>query len=136
MVFGVPGKRWYDDGRVVCYLEDRAMAQAIILGSVDRCRDVVTEALAKIGKKPSDVDFYAGHQGGPWLRRVTQKFTGMDNARYLDTFKTFGNLGAANIPLMLSMASKEGLLHDGDLVASFSAGTGQIYSSIVLRWGR
>jgi 3-oxoacyl-[acyl-carrier-protein] synthase-3 len=136
MVFGIPDKRWYDDGRVVCYLGDRSMAQSIILGAVDRCKDVVTEALGKLGMKPEDVDFYAGHQGGPWLRRVTQEFTGMHRARFLDTFKAFGNLGAANIPLMLSMASREGTLRDGDLVATFSAGTGQTYSSTVLRWGR
>lgn len=136
MVFGVPGKRWYDDGPVVCYSADKPMAQAIILGSVDRCKEVVTEALEKVGLTPGDVDFYAGHQGGPWLRRVTQSFTGMHRAKHLDTFKTFGNLGSANVPLMLSMASREGILRDGDVVSTFSAGTGQTYSSVALRWGR
>lgn len=136
MVFGIPGKRWYDEGRVVCYSADKAMAQAIILGSVDRCKEVITEALNKVGLQPADVDFYAGHQGGPWLRRVTQEFTEMHRARYLDTFQAFGNLGAANIPLILSIASREGLLRDGDVVATFSAGTGQTYSSLVMRWGR
>lgn len=136
MVLGVPKKRWYDEGRIVGYSEDRSMAQAIILGAVDRCKEVVTESLDKIGLTPGDVDFYAGHQGGPWLRRVTQEFTGMHRARHLDTFKSVGNLGAANVPLILSMASKEGLLRDGDLVATFTAGTGQTYSSMALRWGR
>jgi 3-oxoacyl-[acyl-carrier-protein] synthase-3 len=136
MVFGVPGKRWYDEGKTVCYSEDKAMAQTIIVGSVDRCKRVITDALAQIGKTPHDVDFYAGHQGGPWLRRVTQAFTGMDRARHVDTFDAFGNLGAVNIPLILSIGAREGTLRDGDLVATFSAGTGQTYSSIVMRWGR
>jgi hypothetical protein len=34
------------------------------------------------------------------------------------------------------MASREGTLRDGDLIATFSAGTGQTYSSVLLRWGR
>jgi 3-oxoacyl-[acyl-carrier-protein] synthase-3 len=135
MVFGVPGKRWYDEGRTICYSEDKAMAQAIIVGAVDRCKEVVTDALAQIDLTPADVDFYAGHQGGPWLRRVTQEFSGMHRARSLDTFERFGNLGAVNIPLIWSIAEHEGLLRDRDLVATFSAGNGQTYSSVVLRWG-
>jgi 3-oxoacyl-[acyl-carrier-protein] synthase-3 len=135
MVFGIPGARWYDEGRVICYSEDKAAAQAVILGAVDRCKDVITDALAQISLEPKDVDFYAGHQGGPWLRPVTQEFTGMDNARTLDTFERFGNLGAANIPLILAMAEREKLLHDGDLVATFSAGSGQTYAGVALRWG-
>src|SRR5262249_52979969 len=89
MVLGSPKKRWYDEGRIIGYSEDKAMAQSIILGAVDRCKDVVTDALDKVDLKPNDVDFYAGHQGGPWLRRVTQEFTGMHRARSLDTFKMF-----------------------------------------------
>jgi 3-oxoacyl-[acyl-carrier-protein] synthase-3 len=135
VVHGVPGKRWYEDGRVVAYSEDRAAAQGVILGAVDRCKQVVTDALLKAGCTPHDVDFYAGHQGGPWLRRVTQEFTGMDRANWIDTFARFGNLGAANIPFILSLAEREGMLHDGDLVATFSAGSGQTYGSVALRWG-
>lgn len=134
MVFGIPGKRWYEEGRVICYSENRDMAQGMILGSVDRCKEVIDEALAKVGLTAKDVAFYAGHQGGPWLRRVTQQFAGMSNASFVDTYKSFGNLGAANIPMILSIAKREKLLKDGDLVASFSAGTGQTYSAMVLRW--
>jgi len=135
MVFGIPGARWYDEGRVICYSADKPAAQAVILGAVDRCKEVVTDALAQAGYQPSDVDFYAGHQGGPWLRPVTQEFTGMTNACYVDTFTQFGNLGAANIPLILALAEREHLLSDGDLVATFTAGGGQTYAGVALRWG-
>jgi 3-oxoacyl-[acyl-carrier-protein] synthase-3 len=136
LIFGVPGKRWYDEGRTVCYSENRDMAQSIILGAVDRSKEIVTEALARAGATPADVDFYAGHQGGPWLREVTQQFCGMHRARFVDTYTRFGNLNSTNGPLMLSIAVNEGLLHEGDLVATFSAGTGQVWSSAVIRWGR
>jgi 3-oxoacyl-[acyl-carrier-protein] synthase III len=135
VVFGVPGKRWYEDGRVVCYSEDPAMAQAIILGSVDRAKDVIEDVLTQAGLTPEDVDFYACHQGVPWLRQVTQDFVGMTRARWVDTYTTFASLSAANIPLLMSIASREGTLRDGDRVTVFSGGTGETYAGVLLRWG-
>jgi 3-oxoacyl-[acyl-carrier-protein] synthase-3 len=136
MVIGVPGKRWYEEGRTIGYSEDPPMAQAIILGSIDRSREVIPAALAKAGFTPDDVDFYACHQGVPWLRRITQEFVGMKRARFVDTFASFGSLSGANIGLVMSFGQREGLLRDGDLVAVFSGGTGETYSSVIMRWGR
>ena len=136
MVLGVPGKRWYDDGRTIGYSADPPMAQAIILGSIDRSREVIPAALKKAGVTAEDVDFYACHQGVPWLRSITQQFVGMERARWVDTFASFGSLSAANIGLVLSLGQRERMLRDGDLVAMFSGGTGETYSALVMRWGR
>jgi len=135
MVFGTGrGKRWYDEGRIFGYSENPEMAQGIILGSVDRCKEAMDEALAKVNLTTKDVNFYAGHQGGPWLRRVTQEFAGMTNAKTIDTYKSLGNLGAANIPMILAVAKRENLLRDGDVVTTFTAGTGHLYSTMVMKW--
>ena len=112
------------------------MAQAIILGSVDRAQQIIPEALGKAGFTPADVDFYACHQGVPWLREVTQEYCGLDRARWVDTYASFASLSAANIPLVMSIGQREGLLRNGDLVAVFSGGTGETWASVVLRWGR
>jgi 3-oxoacyl-[acyl-carrier-protein] synthase-3 len=136
MIFGVPGKRWYEDGRVVLYPEDRSVARATILGSIDRGRDSILETLAKAGKEPNDVDFYACHQGVPWLRAVTQDYAGMTRARWVDTFAQFASLGAANLPFVMSIGERDRLLRDGDLVMLFSGGSGETWSSLLLRWGR
>jgi 3-oxoacyl-[acyl-carrier-protein] synthase-3 len=136
MVFGVPGKRWYEEGRTVCYAEDPEVAQVVILGAIDRARQVIPETLEKVGLRPSDVDFYGCHQGVPWLRPQTQEACGMDRARTVDTYTSFASVGAANLPLVMSVATREGLLREGDLVVLFSGGSGETWSSVALRWGR
>jgi 3-oxoacyl-[acyl-carrier-protein] synthase-3 len=135
VVHGVPGRRWYEEGRIVAYSEDPPMAQAIILGSIDRSKEVIPAVLANAGVRADQIDFYACHQGVPWLREITQSVTGMKNARWVDTFASFASLSAANIPLVMSFGKKEGLLRDGDLVMTFSGGTGETWSAALLRFG-
>ncbi len=136
VVTGVPGKRWYDEGRPVFYAANLELAREMITAVADHGRQVVLEALEHAGYAPADVDFYAPHQGTGWLRRVTQSFIGLERARFCDTFPWAGSLSAANIPLALATAQREGTLRDGDLVAMFAGGAGETWSSIVMRWGR
>ncbi len=135
VVIGVPGKRWYEDGRVVGYSEDRAMAQSQILGSIDRAKEVIPKTLKKAGLAPTDIQFFACHQGVPWLREVVQDVIGMKNARWIDTYKVLGSISAANIPMVMSIGKSEKLLRDDDLVMTFSGGSGETSSAAVLRWG-
>jgi 3-oxoacyl-[acyl-carrier-protein] synthase-3 len=136
VVHGIPGKHWYEEGRVVCYSEDREQAQAMILGSIDRAKQVIPPLLARTGFTAAQVDFYACHQGVPWLREVSQEAVGMTRARWIDTYASFGSIGGANIPLVLASAEREGALRPGDLVATFSGGAGETCSAALLRWGR
>ena len=69
-------------------------------------------------------------------RRVAQECAGLRRARFVDTYATAGTLSAANVPLVLEVARREGSLQDGDVVATFSGGSGETYSSLILRWGR
>jgi 3-oxoacyl-[acyl-carrier-protein] synthase-3 len=70
-----------------------------------------------------------------WLREVIQAHAGLVNARAIDTFKGFANLSAANLPLILAMGERDGLLRPGQCVAAFSGGAGEVWSSMILRWG-
>lgn len=136
VVTGVPGKRWHDEGRAMFYAANLERAREMITAVADRSREVVLEALQAAGRTVDDVDFYAPHQGTGWLRRVTQDFIGMTRARYCDTFPWAGSLSAANIPLALATAEREGTLKAGDLVTMFAGGAGETWSSVVMRWGR
>jgi 3-oxoacyl-[acyl-carrier-protein] synthase-3 len=135
VVTGVPGKRWNDEGRAMFYAANLESARAMITAVADHGRQVVLEALDDAGHTVDDVDFYAPHQGTAWLRAVTQDFIGMKRARFCDTFPWAGSLSAANIPLALATAQREGTLKAGDLVAMFAGGAGETWSSIVMRWG-
>jgi len=135
LVATVPGGRWYDPGHVVLHSADPRAARQIFLETADRANEVVSAALAEAGHAPADVDFFAVHQGTPWLRRVTQETIGLVRARSVDTFSTTGYLFGASIPLVLETAQTRGLLARGDLVVMHGGGVGSTYGAIVLRWG-
>lgn len=135
LVAGVPSRRWYDDGRVVLYSADTQGARDNFLAIAEMGKEVVDAALAEAGCKAEDVDFFAVHQGTPWLRRVTQEHFGLQRARSVETFKFAASLSSSNIPLGFALGQREGLLRDGDLVLMFSGGAGNTCSSMVLRWG-
>jgi 3-oxoacyl-[acyl-carrier-protein] synthase-3 len=135
LVYGVPGKRWYDEGRVFLYSEDRPGARKMVLSLIDRAQESVGDALKQAGVTPQQIDFFASHQGSSWLRRVCNDHLGLVNARGIDTFEWTGSLLAANVPMQLEVGAREGLLRDGDLVAIYAGGVGITWSGMVLRWG-
>jgi 3-oxoacyl-[acyl-carrier-protein] synthase-3 len=135
LVCTVPGKSWWDEGKIVAYPLERQTARMMFLMLADRGKEVVTAALDGAGLRPEDVQFYAAHQATIWFRRVTQEHIGLVNAKSTDTFSRAGTLSAANLPFVLATAEEQDLLHDGDLVAMYSGGTGMTWSASVLRWG-
>jgi 3-oxoacyl-[acyl-carrier-protein] synthase-3 len=108
----------------------------MIVKVADHGLEVVHEALDRAQLAPDAVDFYASHQATPWFRRVTQKYAGLEAARYSDTFEWTGHVSACNVPLSLVSGEREGLLKDGDVVATYAGGTGLTWSSTIIRWGR
>lgn len=135
LVATVPGARWYDPGPIVLHSADPRAARQIFLETADRANEVVSAALAEAGQAPGEVDFFAVHQGTPWLRRVTQETIGLTRARSVDTFSTTGYLFGASIPLVLEAAQRRGLLARGDLVVLHGGGVGSTYGAVVMRWG-
>lgn len=135
LIAGVPGRRWYDDGRIVLHSGDPGAMRQIFLETADRAAEVVGAALSAAGRAAADVGLFAVHQGTPWLRTVTQAACGLVNARAVDTFATTGYLFGASIPLVLEIAQRRGLVAPGDLVVLHGGGVGSTYSAIALRWG-
>ena len=133
---GVPGRRWFEEGRVVLYFEDPAQARAMVLRLVDYGAEAAQRALAQAGLSARDVGFYACHQGTSWLVRVTRAHLGLEHAQIVDTFPTTASVGACNVPLQLTLAKAEGKLVPGDVALLFTGGSGITYSATVLRFGR
>jgi len=137
LVVGCPGSTWYasPDRGAALYVGDHGAARRMLLGLADNAREVVEEALGKAGRAPGQIDFYAAHQGTAWFRQVTQEYLGLHRARSFDSFRWTGSLGPANIPFMLAMGEREGMLQGGHLVVAHGGGSGVTYSAAVLRWG-
>lgn len=136
VVCGVPGKEWYEEGRVQGYILDPKLARRLLTSNIHDSKDLIIAALADAGRDPSEVDFYGSHQGFIWLREVTQKLAGIEQARTVDTYSWAASCLGCNIPLGLYTALGENLLRDGDVVSLFSGAAGSVLSSLVLRWGR
>jgi 3-oxoacyl-[acyl-carrier-protein] synthase-3 len=135
LLWGIPGSRWYEDGRPTHYSEDREAAKRMPLLFPDRAAEALGAALADAGVAALDVEFFACHQPGPWTQRVARDVAGLTNARTIDTFASVGTLSAANVPLTIGLAQERGELRAGDLVAMFSLGSGVTYCATILRWG-
>ncbi|HEY4181178.1 MAG TPA: 3-oxoacyl-[acyl-carrier-protein] synthase III C-terminal domain-containing protein [Kofleriaceae bacterium] len=136
LVIGIPGKHWWDQGQNTLHSADRSHTRTMLMGLADRARDAIHASISAAGLQPTDIDFYASHQGTVWLADVTKKHAGLDRAQTLSTFSAFGHLGSVNIPLILSIAEKEGMLRDGMLLTTFTGGVGETWSSMCFRWGR
>ncbi len=135
LVGGTPGQPWWQGGAPQAYLANPERSRQMLLRTVDDSRGVLLEALSRADLQPHHVDFFASHQGFAWLRRVTQSYAGLDNARSHDTFADYGSLLGANIPLVMWSARKLGTLREGDLVAAFAGASGATLAASVFRWG-
>lgn len=135
LVCGTPNARWWESGAVHAYIVRPELSRRLLLETIHQSRAVIHGALADAGIAPGDVDFYAAHQGFAWLREVTQRLAGLDGARTVDTFAQAASVLGVNIPLVLATAEREGLLRDGDRVATYGGAAGAILSSVALRWG-
>jgi 3-oxoacyl-[acyl-carrier-protein] synthase-3 len=136
LVASVRDGRWYDGGRIVLHRADPYAAARIFLETADRAVEVVQAALREAAIGPEEVDFFAVHQGTPWLRTVTQESIGLTRARSVDTFASTGYLFGASIPLVLETAQRRNLLEPGSIVVMHGGGVGSTYGAIVLRWGQ
>lgn len=135
LVAGVPGGTWYSDGRPVIHIADRAAMGAVLLLTVDVCKQSVDTVLERTGVAAAEIDFFCIHQGTAWLRQLAQEHTGMNHARSIDTFADTGYLFGAIMPYQLREAEESKLLRPGDQVLMFGGGTGMTYGATVVEWG-
>jgi len=137
VAIGRAGSKWYEaPGRLGMVSPDRKSGYQILLGFADYGKRVVDAALSDAGLSSSDVTFFGCHQAQIWQRRVAQRYCGLDAARALDTFDWAGNLTSANLPLVLEVAQRGGVLRDGDVVALYGGGAGVTVSGLIAKWGR
>jgi 3-oxoacyl-[acyl-carrier-protein] synthase-3 len=132
---GVPGGAWYDGGRIRLYSDDPDASRKVILGSWDRAKQSLEEALSRAGVGAEQIAFLGNHPAALWFADVVRDAAGLVNAKTVDTFTRTGNLGGANIPVSLFLGREQGLVERGDLVAAHGGGAGMTWTGMVMRWG-
>ncbi len=132
---GCPGKPFYEADGIHMYV-DRGQSRRMLMVIADLAKSAIDAALGQAKVRHEDVTFYATHQSTAWFREATQRYIGLSNARSFDSYAWTASLGACNIPFMLGMAEREGLLHPGEWVGMYTGGSGVVWSGMALRWGR
>ncbi len=135
LIATVAGARWYDPGRVSLHRGDPKDAILTFLETADRAKEVIDDVLAQAKVAATDIAFFGGHQGTPWLRSVIQEVTGLTNAKTVDVFATSGYMVGVSIPLVLDAALRGAMISAGDLVLVFGGGVGATYGATLMRWG-
>lgn len=128
------GSPWWLGGELVSTPQDRDQARRMLLTFADIGKELIAGALSDTGLEQPAVKFFGGHQATAWWSEVAQEIAGLSSAKTLQSYPFAGTLSAANLPLVLSTASREGLLVEGDVVVLFQGGTGATYAASVLVW--
>lgn len=133
-VAGIPGKDWYDEGKIIMYIRQPEKGLLQFIKAIEAARKLVTMALKSAHLILSDIDFYASHQAAAWFCPVSQSAIGLEQATTLNTYPAYANISAVNIPLVLSLAQRDKLIRRGDKIAAYSVGTGLVATGAILTW--
>ena len=102
IVSGIPGKKWWEEGRVYSYLENAAGARLQFLLIAETAKPLIGARARRAGSQSTDIKFWACHQASAWLPMATQKFLGLEHAQRIDTFPWAGSLSGCEHPAACS----------------------------------
>ena len=92
-------------------------------------------ALERAGLEVSDVDVFVTHTPVAWFADFAAEAMGIDRARVVNPYPSFGNLGPALTPVNLFAAARSGLINAGDRVLIYGPGSVSSAVAVVMRWG-
>jgi 3-oxoacyl-[acyl-carrier-protein] synthase III len=136
LVSGVPGGRWWDGGKPVAYVADHDKARGMMMAIPDTVTRLIEDTLDRAGVAKREVRFVATHQATSWLGRVIQEHAGLDLAGRVDAFPWTASVVGCNLPITLSVAERDRMIGDGDVVVMFAGAAGMTAGALVCRWGR
>lgn len=102
--------------------------------AVQKFPEVIMEALAKTGLKPSDIDMLIPHQANLRISQFVQAKLRLRDDQVWNNIQKYGNTTAASIPIALCDAWESGAVKPGDLVCLAAFGSGFTWGSALLRW--
>jgi 3-oxoacyl-[acyl-carrier-protein] synthase III len=95
---------------------------------------VIRNALAKIGKKTEDVDFFIFHQANLRLIEYLMAKMKQPMGKTYTNVATIGNTADASLAIALCEAVEQNLLQRGNLVVISGVGAGFTFGASVIRW--
>jgi len=110
------------DGRQVYNFAVKAIAEGI------------PEMLARSGFAVDDAAWIVPHQANVRIIEAAAKRARIPLEKFYLNIEEYANTSAASIPIALTEMAAKGLLHEGDLVATFGFGAGLTWGGNLLRW--
>jgi 3-oxoacyl-[acyl-carrier-protein] synthase-3 len=98
--------------------------------------DASIEAIARAGMQFREIDILFPHQANLRIIEATAKRLDMPREKVWVNIERYGNTSAATIPISLSEAAEQGLLHEGSNLLLVAFGGGLTWAASVVRWGR
>lgn len=102
--------------------------------AVERCTEVINEALAATGHTADDISLLVPHQANMRINQMVALGFAWPEEKVVNNIQRYGNTTAASIPLALYEAIEEGRVRDGDLVCLAGFGAGFTWGAILIRW--
>jgi 3-oxoacyl-[acyl-carrier-protein] synthase-3 len=131
------GRHYWEPGTApffVGFTEERVAA--IIHRGNHVVPEVVREACAQAGVRPSDIDLLITNQPNAMFLRNWREALELPIEKHHDTFDRYGNLFGAAIPINIEDALAVGKLRPGKLLALGGfAHAGDYAAAALLRWG-
>lgn len=102
--------------------------------AVTRMVATANNALAKAGKKPSELSLLIPHQANLRIIQSIAKRMDMPMEKVFLNIHKYGNMSAATTIIALDEAVREGRLKSGDLVELIAFGAGFTWGATVIQW--
>lgn len=107
---------------------------AVFKKAVVKFPEVIMEALATNGLKPSDLNMLIPHQANLRIAQFVAHTLKLRDDQVYNNIQKYGNTTAASVPIALCEAWEKGLVKNGDLVCLAAFGSGFTWASALLRW--
>ncbi|MFI6340293.1 3-oxoacyl-ACP synthase III family protein [Streptomyces sp. NPDC050535] len=95
---------------------------------------MIDPLLRRTGTTRDQIAHFVPHQANGVLLGELVERCGLTGARTHTPLVTYGNMGAASVPVALDEAARAGLLHDGELLLLAGFGAGMAAGLCLLRW--
>ena len=117
-------------GRPFIHMDGGVVFRFAVRGMVEAAE----EALAAVGAKGGDVDWFIPHQANQRIIDVAARKLGIPQERVVLSVSRHANTSAASIPLALDEAVRDGRIRSGEQVLLVGVGGGFTWGSVLLRW--
>lgn len=85
---------------------------------------------------PEEIGFFVSHQPVHWAHDAWRDAFGIPASKSYQSFRKYGNIASATIPVNLFEARRRDMLYDDAIVLMASSGAGENFSVALFKWGK